>query len=62
MKKAFTLFEVVVSLVILSVFLTTIFNIFSQDNFVETYYELQQLENEYIQNKTVTDTENIKLD
>jgi len=61
-KKAFTLFEVVVSLVILSVFLTTIFNIFSQDNFVETYYELQQLENEYIQNKTVTDTENIKLD
>ena len=60
-KASFTLFEVLISLVILSVMLLALSRIFTKDDSIEIYYELQEIENNYIENKTIMSTENIKL-
>jgi len=59
--KAFTLFEVLISLVILSVMMLSLTKIYTKDDTLSTYYELQSIENNYIENKTIQSGENIKL-
>jgi len=59
--KAFKLFEVLVSLVILSVMMFSLTKIYTQDDTIEKYYELQSIENHYIETHTIKDSENIKL-
>lgn len=59
--KAFTLFEVLVSLVILSAMLLSLTKIYTNDDTIERYYELQNIENTYIETNTITNTENIIL-
>jgi prepilin-type N-terminal cleavage/methylation domain-containing protein len=60
-KNSFTLFEVLVSLVILAVVLSSVKKLFIDDNSIPVYYELQELENNFISTKTVFDTQNIKF-
>lgn len=60
-KKGFTLFEVLISLVILGVVLTSVSKIFVNNDDIEIYYELQKIENTYIETKTIQNSENIKL-
>ncbi len=60
-KKSFTLFEVIISFIILSLVLISVGKLFVDDNSIEVYYELQKIQNDYIQNSTVTQTQNIKL-
>jgi len=48
-KKAFTLFEVLISLVILSVMMLLLLKFFTKDDYVQKYYELQKIENNYTQ-------------
>lgn len=60
-NKAFTLFEVLVSLVILSVLMMSLTKLYTSDDTIQRYYELQNIENSYIENKIITNTENIKL-
>jgi len=59
--KAFTLFEVLVSLVILSVMMLSLTKLYTKDDSIQIYYELQSIENHYIETKTVKNSENIKL-
>lgn len=59
--KAFTLFEVLISLVILSVMMLALTKLYTKDDAIDTYYELQRIENNYIENKTIQSSENIKL-
>jgi hypothetical protein len=47
--------------VILSVMLLAITKLYTQDDSIQTYYELQNIENNYIENKTIINSENIKL-
>jgi len=51
-SKAFTLFEVLVSLVILSVMMLILLKYFIKDHSVQKYYELQKIENNYIQTQS----------
>ena len=60
-NRAFTLFEVLVSLVILSVLMLSLTKLYTKDDTLETYYELQNIENRYIETGSITETENIKL-
>jgi len=60
-SRGFTLFEVLVSLVILSVMMFSLTKIYTQDDTIEKYYELQNIENHYIETHTIKDSENIKL-
>jgi len=60
-KRGFTLFEVLVSLVILSVIMLSLTKLYREDNSLKIYYELQSIENSYIETQTVTNTKNIKL-
>jgi len=62
LKKGFTLFEVIISLVIFSVVLISLLRLNHKENHLKTYYELQSLENEYIQNGVVGSSDTIKLD
>ena len=61
MKKAFTLFEVLVSLVILGVVLSGIVQLYSKSDSLSIYYELQDIENNYIESHSVKSTKNISL-
>jgi|GEM_PF-2369925 len=60
-KKAFTLFEVLISLVILGVVLASVSKLFVKNDDIKIYYELQKIENNYIETKTIQDSENIKF-
>jgi prepilin-type N-terminal cleavage/methylation domain-containing protein len=60
-KKGFTLFEVLISLVILGVVLASVSKLFVKNDDIKTYYELQQIENNYIETKTIQNSENIKF-
>ena len=60
-SRAFTLFEVLISLVILSVVIFSLTKLYTKDNSIERYYELQSIENKYIETKTIQSSENIKL-
>lgn len=60
-SRGFTLFEVLVSLVILSVMMFSLTKLYRQDDTIQTYYELQSIENGYIETYTIINTEKIKL-
>ena len=60
-SPSFTLFEILVSLVILSVLMITLTKLYKGDDTIKTYYELQNIENNYIENKTILNSENIKF-
>ena len=60
-KKAFTLFEVLISLVVLGVLLSSVSNIFTKNDDIEIYYKLQKIENNYIETKTIQENDNIKF-
>ena len=59
--KAFTLFEVLVSLVILAVMMISFTKLYKNDGTVKTYYELQNIENTYIETNTILMSEDIKI-
>lgn len=60
-NRGFTLFEVLVSLVILSVLMLSLTKIYTQDDTIEVYYELQNIENNYIETNTIISSEKIQL-
>jgi len=60
-KNSFTLFEVLISLIILSVVIANISKIYTNKNTTKVYYELQNMENEFISTNHVTNTNNIKI-
>ena len=60
-SKAFTLLEVLISLVILGVVLASVSKLFVKNNDTEIYYELQKIENNYIETKTIQNSQNIKF-
>ena len=60
-KNSFTLFEVLVSLIILGITISGIARVFTQENINETYYQLQSLENNYIENNIISNTNKIKF-
>ncbi|MEA3497985.1 MAG: prepilin-type N-terminal cleavage/methylation domain-containing protein [Campylobacterota bacterium] len=60
-KNSFTLFEVLISFVILSVVISGISKLFSGNDTNNNYYKLQKIENNYIENNTIINSDNIKL-
>jgi len=60
-KNSFTLFEILISLVIFAIVLSGVQKLFVDNNSVAIYYELQDLENEFILGNQLKDTDNIKL-
>lgn len=60
-KNSFTLFEVLISLVILSVVISGISKLFVSDDTNQNYYELQTIENDYIEQNKINSTQNIKF-
>jgi len=60
-KNSFTLFEVVISLVIISVVLISIIKLFNNNSNINIYYKLQSIENNYIQNNTIDQYEDIRF-
>ena len=60
-KKGFTLFEVLVSLIILGVILLSIMKFYTQNKEIEIYSELQTIENIYTEHKTISNTQNVIL-
>ena len=60
-KKSFTLFEVLVSLVVLAVVLTIVLKLFISNDDIDTYYELQSIENQYNESDTIRQSEKIKF-
>jgi len=60
-KNSFTLFEILISLVILAIVLSGVQKLFVDNNSVSIYYELQELENDFISDKIIGETDNIKF-
>ncbi len=60
-KNSFTLFEILISLVILAIVLSGIQKLFVDNNSLSVYYELQKLENDFLSDKIVGETDNIKF-
>lgn len=60
-KKAFTLFEVIVSLVVLSVALLMVSKLFVQTNHIEIYTQLQEAQNDYYENGVIYKSDTIKF-
>lgn len=60
-KKGFTLFEVLVSLIIFGVILLSIMRFYTKNNDIEIYSELQTVENIYTEHKTISNTQNVIL-
>ena len=60
-KKSFTLFEVLVSLIILGVVLTLVLKIFNSNDNIKVYYELQTIENNYNESGTIKQSEKIQF-
>ena len=58
-KSSFTLFEVIVSLVILALVSSCVKKLFVDNNALSIYYELQTLENDFISTQKVHNTQNI---
>ena len=61
-KKSFTLFEVLVSLVVLAVVFTIVLKLFVCNDDIDTYYELQSIENQYNESATIKQSEKIKIE
>ena len=60
-KNSFTLFEVIISLIILSIVISSVVKLYTKNNSVKIYYNLEKMENEYITTKKVTNSDNIKF-
>jgi type II secretory pathway component PulJ len=60
-KKSFTLFEVLLSLIILSIVVSGISRLYIDNDITENYYTLQKMENEFVTTGEVTNTTNIKI-
>lgn len=60
-NDGFTLFEVLVSLVIVSVMILSLTRVYTKNDTIALYYELQSIENNYIESGIVNNSENIKL-
>jgi hypothetical protein len=60
-KKSYTIFEVIISLIIFSIVLSSMQKLFIDNNTIPIYYELQNLENEFILTNKVHDTKDIKF-
>jgi prepilin-type N-terminal cleavage/methylation domain-containing protein len=60
-KKGFTLFEVIISFVILSVVLISLIRLNHNENYLQVYYKLQFLENKYVESGMIESSETIKL-
>ena len=59
--KAFTLFEVLVSLIILSMTISGVTKLLKDSNDIEIYYELIDAQNSFNEFGIVNDTKNIKF-
>ena len=60
-NRAFTFFEVLISLVILGVLLSAISRSYFGNDSIEVYYELQKIKNNYIENKIIVNSDTIQL-
>jgi prepilin-type N-terminal cleavage/methylation domain-containing protein len=60
-KRSFTLFETLITLIILSIIISGFSQLFTTNISYQTYKDLQIIENEFYLNKTVTNTKNIKF-
>ncbi|MEA3353598.1 MAG: hypothetical protein U9Q33_07270 [Campylobacterota bacterium] len=60
--KSFTLFEVIIATIILSVTISLLIKISYNNNGNETYKQLQIMENDFIERGTVQNKENIKFE
>jgi len=60
MRKGFTLFEVLVSLIILSIVLVSISKLLIENDNLNIYQQLQKDENSFILNGLVSDSRSIK--
>jgi uncharacterized membrane protein (DUF106 family) len=61
MKKSFTLFETILSAIILSIVINSIYKLVVDNNSLGKYYTLQKIQNNFIQNNTILEDANIKL-
>ncbi len=59
--QGFTLFEVLVSLVILGVMLSAMSRLHFANDSMEVFYELQSIENTYIETGEIVNSKNIQL-
>ncbi len=60
-KNSFTLFEILISLILLSIIISGISKLFVNDDYNSKYNELQIIENNYIEHKVINNSENIKF-
>ncbi len=60
-KSAFTMFEVIISLVILSIVLSSILKLFTTQNNTKIYIELHHHQNNFTSTGKISDSENIKF-
>ncbi|MEA3384344.1 MAG: prepilin-type N-terminal cleavage/methylation domain-containing protein [Campylobacterota bacterium] len=60
-KQSFTLFEVLISLVILGIVVSSISKIYTKNDTTKIYYQLQDMENEFVTTNKVTSTPDIKI-
>ena len=60
-KNGFTLFEILISLVIFAIVLSGIQKLFVDNNSISTYCDLEKLENDFVSDKIVGETDNIKF-
>ncbi|MEA3290042.1 MAG: hypothetical protein U9Q04_07680 [Campylobacterota bacterium] len=60
--KSFTLFEVLISTIILSITISLLIKISHEDNTNESYAQLQTMENSFIETNNIQNTQNIKFE
>lgn len=60
-KKGFSLFELIVSLVIISIAIASLSGLFVKDEKHKTYYMLQNIENDFHKTGNISNIENIKF-
>jgi Tfp pilus assembly protein PilV len=61
LKKSFSLFETLISLIILSIVISGFSVLFTTNISYQTYQELQKIENNFYLHNTVTNNGKIKL-
>lgn len=58
-KNSFTLFEVLLSLILFALVLAIVLNIFTSNDTIDTYYKLQNQENKYNESNIIEQSEEI---
>jgi Tfp pilus assembly protein PilV len=61
LKKSFSLFETLISLIILSIIISGFSQLFKSNISYQTYKDLQSIENEFYQTNKVNNTDKIKF-